>query len=837
MRIRLPFLLLLAAGLILGQGINTQATPNDWEEINFDYDSSVLVDGFPSMLRIAELLRANPGHRVRVEGFTDGLGSEGYNRTLGLARANSVRDFLLKYGAAAGQVTTASSGEAAPRVAGQRSEFQRTDEARYMNRRVVLTVTDGLGNTIGAGSAGDAIRAISAQPGPVTMGPANCCDEILKRLDKLDEIAAAMKVLAEQNAELRRDLDALRQRGPVVAAATAPPAPVVAFSPPPPPPAPAVVAPAVSKWMQNTAFHVGADDRGKVAVSGRARVFAPLGKNAGVQAQGEYYYLHGQREGQFDLGLVERFHRRAQVGLFGSFKTITLAGNQTSGTLGQGSFVLDYFFGRGKIGLFASKAFRDNALINRANGVSETGLLQRNIVVERSLRVVEQIGISSTFALKGSMYAEANVGYLRSAASSNRAGGSLRFVFPMSERFAFTVEGGVNETYLPFQGTQQGRAAVGVQLGNFLRPRQYLAAEHAVPMEIPRVRYELVTRRVRTGNDAPVADAGPEMTNVPAGVVQLDGSGTYDPDADPITYQWTQEAGTTVTILNATAARASFTAAAGQVYAFRLLTKDNQGGQSSARVTISTGGGARVQILVFQSDPRQVSSGELSTLSWRVLNADSVTISGLGTVAPTGTRAVTPSATTTYVLTAKNSVSEETATTTVVINAAKFLYCFASPTNIRSGESTTLTWLSNGAQGVTITPGVGAVGANGSVAVSPTGNTTYTLTTTGASQTDVCSVSVSVTRGPVPTIARFSADQVTIENGLSSNLQWAVSNADSVTISTLGDVPLVGTREVRADDDHNLCADGDECVWHDHGSGHGKRVYDSAAADREFHGG
>ena len=30
---------------------------DDWEEINFEFNSSVLSDGFPSLLRLAELLR------------------------------------------------------------------------------------------------------------------------------------------------------------------------------------------------------------------------------------------------------------------------------------------------------------------------------------------------------------------------------------------------------------------------------------------------------------------------------------------------------------------------------------------------------------------------------------------------------------------------------------------------------------------------------------------------------------------------------------------------------------------------------------------------------------
>ncbi len=46
---------------LFGQGIDTQAGKEDWEEINFDYNSSVLVDGFPSLLRLSELLQKNDG--------------------------------------------------------------------------------------------------------------------------------------------------------------------------------------------------------------------------------------------------------------------------------------------------------------------------------------------------------------------------------------------------------------------------------------------------------------------------------------------------------------------------------------------------------------------------------------------------------------------------------------------------------------------------------------------------------------------------------------------------------------------------------------------------------
>ncbi len=843
-------LMVMAAGLAWNQGINTQANKNDWEEVNFDFDSAVLVDGFPSLLRLAELLQANPGSRVRVEGYTDILGGEAYNVKLGQSRANAVRDFLVKYGASASQITTSSQGEANPKVANQGDSYKKTDEGRFMNRRVVLTVTDAQGKAIGAaGGAGDAIRAINQQAASAEQVQKlqDCCDQVLKRLDKLDDIAKMLKDLADQNAGLKRDLDQLKaehaamQRaldGPGRGAAAGQPGPAGAAGPQgagggafnvgggtntaaAQPSSASDIAKAVrdelnkqggagqgggsglggnKKAFQLLGLNVGSDDRKRISASGRGRYFLPFGDGFGFQAQGEYYYIRGQREAQVDFGLVDRFSKRVQAGLFGSFKSVSLTGNQTSGTLGQASFVMDYFFGRGKVSLFGTKAFKDYALINRANGVGLNGELQRNIILERYLKVVDQVGVSSSISLKGNTYAEGNIGYLRSAASSNRVGGSVKFVMPVNDKVAFTIEGGVNETLLPIKGTQQGRAAIGVQLGNFLRPKEYLGADHAIAMEVPRVRYETLTKRVRIGNDPPVADAGPDLVGAAPGTIQLDGSGSYDPDGDPITYQWVVESGPAVGITNPTAARASFVAAAGQSYSFRLTVKDNQGGQSSARVRVATAVADRVQIQFFTTDKSQLNAGQTATLSWRVLNADTVTISGIGTVPANGSLPVSPNTTTTYVLTAKNKVNEDSASATVVVAGAKFQFCYASPANIRAGESTTLSWGTNGATSVSLSPGFSQLPASGSVVVKPNSDTTYILTAVGGGQNDRCTIGVTVGSGTgtaaVPVISRFSADPVSIDAGQNSTLSWNVTNADRVTISGLGAVAGSGSRVV-----------------------------------------
>jgi len=795
---------LLSAALLVGtglwaQGLDTQASKDDWEEINFDFNSSVLVDGFPSLLRLAELLQTNAGYHVRVEGHTDGIGSDSFNQKLGLDRANTVRDFLVKYGARTGQIETISRGKAAPKVPNPNPVYSPTDVIRFMNRRVVLTVTDEQGRTIGAGGPGDAIRAITNAAPAQTAGVADCCSEVLKRLDKLDDIAKMLKDLADQNAALRKDLDAMQQNQKALEARLNQPAPQ-----PPAPPSATEVATAVKSQLdaektpkfQLLGANVGADGNGGVTFTGKGRFFDTMGTRFGFEAQGEYYYVKGQQEGQFDFGLVDRLGKHVQAGLFSSFKHVTLAGNQTGGTLGEGALAVDYIFSRGRIGIFGTKGFLDNALINRANAVDANGVLQNNVILENYLKIVDQAGVAATVGLWGKNYAEGNLGYLKSVAYGDHIGGTVRIIFPLNSKIALTAEGGVNETMI--SRGNDGRAVFGVQFGNMIRPKEYLAADHALPMEVPRVRYEVVTRRVRTGNDPPVANAGPNLSNVPAGTVTLDGSASYDPDGDPITFLWTQTAGPQVTLSGPTTSRPTFSAAAGQTYNFRLVVKDDQGGQGQAAVRISTSAANRAQILSFIATPAQITAGQAVTLTWKTQNADTANIAGIGNVSVNGSLTVSPTQTTTYTLTARNSVNDETSTVTVTVGAltggVQVSSCSANPTSISAGQSSSLSWTSLNADTVSIDPGVGSVVKSGSVSVSPSQTTTYIVTATGGGASASCSVTVTV--GALPVIASFTATPASITAGQSSTLQWSVQNSTSVSISSVGTVAASGTSNV-----------------------------------------
>ncbi|MHB8085594.1 MAG: FHA domain-containing protein, partial [Dehalococcoidia bacterium] len=70
----------------------------------------------------------------------------------------------------------------------------------------------------------------------------------------------------------------------------------------------------------------------------------------------------------------------------------------------------------------------------------------------------------------------------------------------------------------------------------------------------------------------------------------------------------------------------------------------------------------------FTANPNYIQPGQSATLSWVISNADTVTVSPyVGSVAISSSSVVTPATTTTYTLTAANSVGTVTASTTVTV--------------------------------------------------------------------------------------------------------------------------------------------------------------------------
>ena len=98
--------------------------------------ATIKEQSFPVLNAVAGILKANPHIKgVRVEGHTDDVGSSSKNLKLSDARANSVREFLIKAGIAGDRMTAQGFGESQAAVEGK------TKQARAANRRVEFIIT------------------------------------------------------------------------------------------------------------------------------------------------------------------------------------------------------------------------------------------------------------------------------------------------------------------------------------------------------------------------------------------------------------------------------------------------------------------------------------------------------------------------------------------------------------------------------------------------------------------------------------------------------------------------------------------------------------------------
>ena len=89
---------------------------------------------------------------------------------------------------------------------------------------------------------------------------------------------------------------------------------------------------------------------------------------------------------------------------------------------------------------------------------------------------------------------------------------------------------------------------------------------------------EILVLETPSGNQPPVANAGPDQTVAGSAAVQLNGTGSSDPENATLTFSWTQTSGPAVTLTGATSATPSFTAPAAtgtpQVLRFQLTVGD-----------------------------------------------------------------------------------------------------------------------------------------------------------------------------------------------------------------------------------------------------------------------
>ena len=99
--------------------------------VNFAFDSYALDDKAQGILDEAAAVLREKNVHVTLEGWTDSIGTDAYNKVLSQNRANAVKNYLVQQGVPASQLTAVGMGKSF-------KYDNATEEGRYLNRRVEL---------------------------------------------------------------------------------------------------------------------------------------------------------------------------------------------------------------------------------------------------------------------------------------------------------------------------------------------------------------------------------------------------------------------------------------------------------------------------------------------------------------------------------------------------------------------------------------------------------------------------------------------------------------------------------------------------------------------------
>jgi len=156
---------------------------------------------------------------------------------------------------------------------------------------------------------------------------------------------------------------------------------------------------------------------------------------------------------------------------------------------------------------------------------------------------------------------------------------------------------------------------------------------------------------VKKANKAPLADAGDSSPVREGASKSLNGENSFDPDNDPITFNWTQTGGTSVVINGANTATPSFVAPIGmQTLTFSLVVSDGKLSSQPAVINIpitanntpvadaglSQSGNENTIVTLNGSGSTDPDNDKLS-YSWQQISGPIVTLNNANTVAPSFT--------------------------------------------------------------------------------------------------------------------------------------------------------------------------------------------------------
>jgi len=229
---------------------------------------------------------------------------------------------------------------------------------------------------------------------------------------------------------------------------------------------------------------------------------------------------------------------------------------------------------------------------------------------------------------------------------------------------------------------------------------------------------------------------------------------------------------------------------------YTLLVQNDSGTSKTATLTVNVSTVLGIpSISSFSANPSNIVSGESTNLLAVFANGTGLIDQNVGNITSNTAIPVSPVSTTTYILTVKNSAGE-TATSSVTVTVAPpaikpLINAFSvSPIIINFGESANLTMSFKNGTG-TIDNAIGSVNSGDIKSVSPTSNTTYTLTVSDGKTSISQSVFLTVITqpsAPAPIIHNFLPVIPVISRGESNGLAVSFENGNGSINNGIGPV-------------------------------------------------
>jgi ferredoxin-NADP reductase len=181
------------------------------------------------------------------------------------------------------------------------------------------------------------------------------------------------------------------------------------------------------------------------------------------------------------------------------------------------------------------------------------------------------------------------------------------------------------------------------------------------------------------------------------------------------------------------------------------LTCTNAAGTVTKSVTVTVSAAPVAPTANLSVSSSSIVSGQSTTISWNTGGSGPITCNATGgwsgSKGASGSQVVSPTSTTTYILTCSNSVGTSTKSITVTVNYAPTASLSAGATTIMEGDSTQLSWSTTGTGPITCNATDGWSGskpASGSQSVSPASTKTYTITCSSPYGSQTRSITITV---------------------------------------------------------------------------------------------